>query len=71
MEDEPSVSLQNLGGGAAIELFDLELQKVLENISDENTRPAVVREITLKVKIKPGDDRDYGNLPYGNFMLDI
>lgn len=57
---EEMVSLANLGGGAAIERFDHELSRILENISDPNTDPKAVREITLKVKIKPTQDRSAG-----------
>lgn len=56
------VSLSNLGEGAAIELFDLELQRVLDNIIDENTSPGVVREVNLKIKIKPDQDREWGSV---------
>ena len=61
---EPStpVNLSTLGGGAAVQLFQAELQKVLDNIVDENTKPDAVREVTLKVKIKPDVDRDYGQV---------
>jgi len=31
MHERESVSLRNLGSGAAIELFDTELQRVLDN----------------------------------------
>jgi hypothetical protein len=62
MVEKEHVSLENLGSGAATELFNLELQRVLENISDENTKPTAMREVTLKVKIKPGEDRDYGDV---------
>lgn len=55
-----SISLANLGKGAAIELFDFELQNVLNNIVDENTKPDAVREVTLKCKIKPDSDREWG-----------
>jgi|GEM_PF-1687722 len=54
------VSLSNLGHGAAVEIFDHELIRVLENIQDPNTKPDAVREITLKVKIKPDKARDFG-----------
>jgi hypothetical protein len=60
--EKEHISLENLGSGAATELFNLELQRVLENISDENTKPTAMREVTLKVKIKPGEDRDYGTV---------
>lgn len=49
---EEKLSLVNIEGGAAVEMFDIALQKVLENIHDINTT-ADAREITLKVKIHP------------------
>jgi hypothetical protein len=52
------VSLENLGQGAAIELFNAELQKVLDNINDDNTMPTLQREVTLKIKVKPNENRD-------------
>ncbi len=51
---EEKLSLVNIEGGAAVEMFDIALQKVLENIHDINTT-ADAREITLKVKIGPMD----------------
>lgn len=54
-----SVSLATLANGAAIERFDHELQRVLENIADFNTDAKAVREVNLKVKIKPTDDRSF------------
>ena len=53
--NEEKLSLTNLEGGAAVEMFDIALQKVLENIHDINTS-AGAREITLKVKVKPMDE---------------
>jgi len=50
--EEEKLSLVNIEGGAAVEMFDIALQKVLENIHDINTT-ADAREITLKVKIQP------------------
>lgn len=50
------MSLVNLCGGAAVERFDDALQDVLQNIGDPNTEDGA-REITLKVKIKPADNR--------------
>lgn len=57
---EDPMSLKNLGDGAAIEKFDEELQKVLDNIIDPNTKPDAVREVKLSVKIKPDDNRNIG-----------
>ena len=36
--NKEQISLANLKGGAALELFDFELQNVLENIMDPNTK---------------------------------
>lgn len=48
----------NLGGGAAAEMFDRELEKVLANIRDLNHPSADKREITLKVEFKPDESRE-------------
>ena len=54
------VSLATLGSGAAVERFDAALKEALANIADPNTAPKITREITLKVKIKPNEERSYG-----------
>lgn len=59
-EGDHYVTLANIGGGAACELFAETLRKVLENVADINTDPQAVREITLKFKIKPNEDRNLG-----------
>ena len=59
MPADEAVSLATLAGGAAVERFDYELQRVLENIADFNTKPDAVREVILKVKIKPDHDRAF------------
>ncbi len=53
-----TVSISNLGDGALAELFDRELARVLENISDVNTESTAKREITLKVNFQPDVDRE-------------
>jgi hypothetical protein len=62
MPEQEPVTLATLGSGAAIELFNIELQKALDNIVDENTPPTALREVWLKVKIKPEEDRNYGKV---------
>lgn len=57
LNDGDTVSLDNLKGGGVRQLFDEELDKVLENIMDPNTEADAVREVTIKVKIKPDKDR--------------
>ncbi len=54
---EDPVTLATLANGAAMELFDSELTKVVENILDPNTEPDMVRKVTLEVKIKPDGSR--------------
>lgn len=58
------VSLETLGGGshdhmsAAVELFNLEFQRVLDNCLDPNTKATEKRQVQLTVKIKPDEDRE-------------
>jgi hypothetical protein len=54
---EDPVTLATLANGAAMELFDNEMSKVVENVLDPNTEPDTVREVCLKVKIKPDSSR--------------
>jgi len=60
------LSLKNLGFGAAEELFNDSLVKVLENISDPNTDYKKVRKINLEVLIKPNESR--GKAEVGIFV---
>jgi hypothetical protein len=59
MEDHEMVSLATLGRGAAIERFDDEFSKILQNILDPNTPPTAERSITLRVRLKPTENRDF------------
>ncbi len=54
------VSLATLNGGAVTDLFNAELEKILENIEDENTQPTAVRSVSIKVEIKPDKTRRTG-----------
>lgn len=56
-----NVTLDNLGSGAAKEMFKEELAKVIANILDPNTAPNAIRKITLELKIHPSDDREIGD----------
>lgn len=60
MEPQEPVNLVSLAEGAAVERFDIELEKILRNIADVNTEPEAPREINLKVRIKPDEDREIG-----------
>lgn len=52
-----TMSLSNLAGGKANARFDDELGKVLENIVDPNTAPKAPRVITLRVVLRPDEER--------------
>jgi len=54
----PIVDLNNFAGGALSERFNLELQKVVENIADPNTEPTKVRKVTMTVTLKANENRD-------------
>ena len=60
-QNEDRVSLHNLARGAVVERFDDAFASTLDNILDPNTTLAA-RTITLKVKIKPDQNRDFGNV---------
>lgn len=59
---ETLVKLDSLGNGAVLERFDAELDKVLANIADPNTKAEAVREITVKLRIKPSAQRNHASL---------
>ena len=48
------VTLDTIGGGALVELFALEMSRVLENIADPNTETTAKRTITLQVDDEQG-----------------
>ena len=52
------MSYANLGSGAAAEMFDRELEKVLANIQDPNHPYKPKREITLSVAFYPDESRE-------------
>jgi hypothetical protein len=57
---KPELNPLNLGSiarGAAIELFEDGLAKVVANIADKATDATASREIVLRFKFKPDDDR--------------
>jgi hypothetical protein len=56
---EIRLTLDTLQGGAARERFDLELQKVLKNIADPNTRAESKRTLTMKVSFEPSERREH------------
>lgn len=51
------VELSSLQQGVVLDMFNEEFDKVLRNIADDNVKPDAVREITIKVSIKPDKTR--------------
>lgn len=56
------LTLESVAGGAAVELFDREFRKVLDNILDPNTDPTAARSVKIEIKIKPTEDRESGTV---------
>lgn len=56
---EVKMNLDTLQGGAARERFDIELQKVLKNIADPNTRAEAKRSLTMTITLEPSERREH------------
>lgn len=57
---EELVTLASIANGAAMELFEHELKRVIANIWDVNTSPKKKRQILIKVDIQPSETREIG-----------
>ena len=70
---QAGVTLDTIGSGALVELFDAELARVLENIQDPNTDAKRKRIITVKVTFAPSENRDLAdvNLTCGSKLAGI
>jgi hypothetical protein len=58
------MKLGEIGGGALQERFEMEFDKVMENIMDRNTDYKPVRKVTLTVAIKTNEDRTVAEMSY-------
>lgn len=54
------IDLSTIQGGLALDMFDLELKKVMSNIEDPNTNPTAKRKIVITVGFKPDNQRKLG-----------
>lgn len=52
-----NVDLVTMQRGVVIDMFNEEFEKVFNNIADDNVKPDAVREITIKLQIKPDKTR--------------
>lgn len=50
-------SIIEMAGGAFLERIDYEMEKVVDNILDPNTKPTKPRKITVTIELTPDDDR--------------
>ncbi len=64
MREQEPVTLQNLYEGAALEAVNYELANVFANIQDPNTEATLQREVTLKIKIKPNQERGIAEVSF-------
>lgn len=58
------ITLGTLYGGAVVEAVDYEIANVLSNILDPNTAATKERVVTLKLKIKPGKERNIASISF-------
>ncbi len=59
------LALSNLCNGAIAEVFQAELDKVLDNIADVNTEAEKTRKIVLTLEFKPGANRQGMSVGFG------
>lgn len=51
-------SIIQMAKGAIEERIDYEMTKIVENIRDESTKATAPRELTVKIKLTPDDNRE-------------
>jgi len=61
MPEQP-VTIFTIGNGVLAELFDRELEKVVEDVLDLNSIATAPRSITIKVMVKPDENRNFGHV---------
>ena len=59
---EEVMDLTNLSEGMAVELFNIELQKVINNMADVNSPAKARRTVTLKVTFVPDETRQVSDV---------
>jgi hypothetical protein len=58
------LSISNLAKGALVEQFEMELEKVLDNIVDPNTDAMKARKIQINLEIKPNESRNMAHVKF-------
>lgn len=59
---EHTIKLSGVANGAVDERFNIEMNRVLENIKDLNTDPLKKRKIVLEIVIEPNEQRTLGTV---------
>lgn len=59
---EQIIDFENLAGGALKEKLNQEVKKILENITDPNTKETETRKLTLNISFKPSKERDLAEI---------
>ena len=55
--EQATINIGNINDGEALNVFDLELRRVMQNIEDLSTVATATRSITLRFDFKPESDR--------------
>jgi len=58
------LNYESLGEDGLGEIANVALAQIVNNIGDPNTEPKAVRELTIKVKFKPNEQRNMPTLTY-------
>ena len=59
MEQTKARSLKDMANGAIKERLDYEMGRVIQNISDPNTKATAKRTITVKITLEPDEERQH------------
>lgn len=59
MEQTKASSLIDMANGAIKERLDYEMGRVIQNISDPNTKATAKRTITVKITLEPDEERQH------------
>ena len=59
MEQTKASSLIDMANGAIKERLDYEMGRVINNISDPNTKATAKRPITVKITLEPDEERQH------------
>lgn len=62
--ENDALSVVNIKDGAAVELIDFEIQRVLDNIDDPNTTDSE-RKVIFELKFKPNKERTITEITFG------